>query len=172
MIYESPAMDYLRNEAYEKDFISGLLEFIKNDALLKNFYDRFVVECENIIKVIEKLEDIAEDIGVFIEPLEKIIDKFVKAEKPKKLAFWYSKFHEKLFQIAGNKATLEMWQQENSLGFSYKIWQSICLDTAHRDRLCKIHSEILEAIKNKDKGKAISAMQEHFSVILIHYTAT
>jgi DNA-binding FadR family transcriptional regulator len=50
-----------------------------------------------------------------------------------------------------------------------KIWQSICRDTAHRNRLREIHYEIFEAINNKDRVKAISAMQEYYAVILIHY---
>lgn len=62
-----------------------------------------------------------------------------------------------------------MCKQENSLGLTYKTWQSICRNFTHRDRLCKIHFEILEAIKDKDKNKAISTMQEHFAILLIHY---
>lgn len=169
MVHESPAIDYSGNNVYERDFSGSLLEFIKNDDLLKVFYDRFIWECENIIKVIMKLENAAKDVNASVKQLEKIVDKFVKAEKPKNLALLDAKFHIQLFQITEDKAFLEMSRQENSQQMDFLIWQSICRDTAHRDRLCKIHSEILEALKDKDKDKAISAMQEHFVVILIHY---
>jgi DNA-binding FadR family transcriptional regulator len=167
--HENPEVDCSKNDTYERDFSSSLLEFIKSDDLLKNFYHRFILECENIIKVIEKLENDAEDIGVSMKLLEKNINKFTKAEKPKELASLDYDFHLHLFQITNNKALLEMWQQENSLGFPHKIWQSICRDTAHRNKLCEIHYEIFEAINNKDRAKAISAMQKYYAVILIHY---
>jgi DNA-binding GntR family transcriptional regulator len=162
VVYENPT------NAYERDFGDSLLEFIKTDDLLRDSYDHFILECEIIIKLIENLDNATEDAGVSIRPLEKIIGGFLKVKAPKKLALLDSKFHEQLFQIVDNKVHLETWQQEKSLGFSDKIWQSVCRDTAHQDKLCKIHFEILTAIKNKDRGKAISAMQEHFTVMLIH----
>jgi hypothetical protein len=38
---------------FEKDFGDGLLNFVKTDDRLKSIYDRFILECENVIEVIE-----------------------------------------------------------------------------------------------------------------------
>jgi len=116
---------------------------------------------------------------------DNIIKKLDKAkrelydEKSKDLALADMVFHEKLFEIGGNLDRLKKITTQMDKVLQKEIWRSIVCNTNHYMELKNSHCEILDSIKkvvnleenNKEEVKelAITAMQKHFAVILVHF---
>ena len=162
---------------HERGFCLEMLSFIKTDPFLSDFYNRFILECNNIGKVIDKVGG-AENAGAR-RLLTRLIEKFDSAKSPGEFAMIDSLFHIELFEITCDTSTADELRKEatevrektdNSEGLHGKLWTSISRDPNHKDMLINSHREILTSLENRDHKSAITAIQKHFAVVLTHYT--
>jgi len=155
---------------FENGLCTELLDFISNDADLKPFYDRFMLECENITKVIELAKEEKLDAGL-LDQLKTFNDKFPRSKHNALTLGQIDKtFHEILFEMTDDPRLREIFRKiimED--GDPTKIWRSIISNETHFQELCRYHSDIVKFIEKKDEKNAIISMQKHFVRVLPHY---
>jgi len=95
---------------YEKDFSRFLMDYVKEDEILKNFYIRFIYECE-IVKIVSKNRT-----KIHLMELDMIVSNMENAPNTETLAIYDSSFHQKLFSIAEKEDFLF------GLDYSLKTW--------------------------------------------------
>ncbi len=148
---------------YEEAFLSSFMSYIKEDELLRNFYIRLVYECEVVQIVIEKRNDFD------LMELKEIVDEMQSASSIESVAICDSHFHRRLFAIAKEEEFFEWYklQSKNLTNFLNSFWSYIGYKTDYYKRLLDIHMNIYLAIEKKDVKMALSAMQDHFSILLL-----
>jgi len=159
---------------YDVGLCVELLNFIKNDNELKEFHERFQLECENISDVIEKAKEEGKS-PVLLEILKVHNDGFRFSKgNASALADTDSKFHNTLYDMNFNFKLIQK-ARDNILagGEPIRIWQSIIQNDNHYRKLIDAHSNIVTSIENYNDASsekiAITAMQQHFAIIIIHY---
>lgn len=153
---------------YENGFSSSLLNYIETDEMLCHFHERLIFECDNVAKVTE----LAKDTDIFI--LEEIVNDLSNARDIAILSKFDSDFHRQLFYITKDEKFFEWWRN-NSKGlnlFVDNFWKSIGYGTETHRGLIRIHNQIFQAIKDKNKDNAIIAMQDHFAILLFQLLGT
>lgn len=148
---------------YEAGFSTQLIDYIKNDEVQGYFYERLIIECGNIIKVIESARRID------ILELEEIIGNMNSAKDVTTVSKHDAEFHRRLFAITGDDDFFEWWLERSQRlsGFIGKIWESID-GTEQFTELLEIHNCIFEALKDKDTDKAMINIQKHFAFLFFN----
>ena len=148
---------------YDDDFTALLLEYVKTDDDLKNFYIRYVYECEIIQQVIDQASDFQ------IAELYLILEDMKNARTLECISDEDSKFHHALFSIVHQEQFFEWYllQAKSIQNFLNGFWQTIGYQTNYYYELMNIHDEIYVAVKDRNKDFALTAMKKHFSVLLI-----
>ncbi|MCL2137654.1 MAG: FCD domain-containing protein [Coriobacteriia bacterium] len=148
---------------YENGFLDYLMEYIKNDEKLKHFYQRLICECDNTLRVIS----VAREIDIL--DLEEIIENLSNASDIETLSYCDSEFHKRLFAITGDIDFFKWWrlQSKDLHKFVDNFWVSIGYGTEQHYELVELHIQIFKAIRDKKPDDAITAMQKHFSILLI-----
>jgi len=154
----------------DNEFGKELVEYIQKDAALKLLYDRLKIECEVVVKVIERL--ISNQISAEkLAPLKQINTKFPDSKNTcTKLSTLDRSFHETLSRLADDDRIPNMYI-EGMLDDqdSAKTWQSIRANKKHSKELDKIHVDIVRLIEEKNSKEALKAMRKHFIIVLPHY---
>ena len=156
------------SEKYEAAFSGFLMDYVKEDIVLKNFYIRFIYECEIIKIVIDKRNDMQ------LEELEMIIENMESAPTLEVLAVYDSLFHQKLFSIAEREDFFKWFrlQSKDLAHFLSGFWNAIGYQTDYYWELLKIHREIYNAVNQKDTDKALEMMERHFAILLFQLLGT
>ena len=152
---------------YEKGFLDKLMEYVKSDDVLKNFYIRYIYECEVVKTVIQMSNANLIDSHLY-SMFELNMNDMEKASTIESLAMLDSYFHRWLFCIAEENEFYD-WYKVNSDAlqvFLNNFWNCIGIGTQYHHELIEIHKTIFEAIKEKDEAKAIDATQKHFAILL------
>lgn len=157
-----------RVQKYECGFSSFLLNYIKNNELLRNFYLRLIYECEvaqRVMKVSNKIH---------IRILSDLIDKLTQASSLEEIAIYDSEFHKSLFAIAGEEDFFNWWtlQSKDLQSYLKNFWNCIGYKTTSYYQLISIHRQILNAIIKKDESEIINEMEKHFSILLFQLLGT
>lgn len=153
---------------YEDGFLSSIIQYIKKDNVLKNYYIRMAYECEVIRKVIEKKQS-GEIPDWFFLKLEHELENMQNATNAERMAVYDSEFHTHLFYVAGEEGFFS-WYNVNSKvlqDFLDSFWIVNFEKKDKRDMMILIHKSILEAIKENDTEKALQSMQDHFSAVIL-----
>ena len=153
---------------YETAFSGFLMSYVKEDPVLKNFYIRFIYECEVVKIVIEK------QTRINLIRLDMLIENMENAPNTTALAIYDSQFHQELFDIA-NKEEFFDWfrlQSKDLSTFLSGFWNAIGYGTQYYHELLVIHREIYNAIQEKNKDKAVEMMERHFSILLFQLLGT
>ena len=153
---------------YEAGFSRCLLNYVKNDDVLKNFYVRFIYECEVVKIVIDKRT------GIQLSELEMLVEKMETAPATEFIAIWDSEFHQKLFSIAEITDFFEWFrlQSKELARFLSGFWGTIGYQTKYYYELMEIHRAIFEAIRDRDRDRAVEMMERHFSILLLQLLGT
>ena len=153
---------------YEKDFSKFLMDYVKEDKILKNFYIRFIYECE-IVKIVTNNRT-----KIQLMELDMIVSNMESAPNTETLAIYDSTFHQKLFSIA-EKEDFFVWfrlQSKDLSNFLSGFWNAIGYKTDYYWELMEIHREIYNAIESQNEEKAIEMMERHFSILLFQLLGT
>lgn len=155
-------------QSYENGFISYLMEYIKKDDVLQNFYWRLVYECEVSQRVIDQASD------VDIQVLEDSVNQLVNSCDLQECAIYDSAFHKQLFAIINEGHFFEWWRLQTYTlkGYLVHFWRAIGFETPAYRELMEIHKQIVAAIKERDKEKVIAYMERHFSILLFQLLGT
>ncbi|WP_034448963.1 FCD domain-containing protein [Butyrivibrio sp. AE2032] len=159
---------YENGSRYEEAFSGFLMSYVKDDPILKNFYIRFVFECEIIKIVIDKQTKIN------LSRLEMLVDNMETAPNTEILAVYDSQFHQELFDIADREEFFDWFrlQSKDLSTFLSGFWKAIGYGTDYYHELLIIHKEIFNAVKEKNKDKAVEMMERHFSILLFQLLGT
>ena len=152
---------------YEAGFITELMTYIKNDDALKNFYIRFIYECE-CVKTIISISDDNKDSHLF-DILSMIVEDMEKATSIDSISVLDSQFHRMLF-CAANEQNFFEWYKQNSeslQSFLNNFWKAVGIGTAYHKELINIHQSICKYIIAKDEKHTIEYMQKHFAILLL-----
>ena len=144
------------------------MDYVKGDSVLKNFYIRFIYECEVIKIVIDKRTDFQ------LEELEMIIENMDMANSLEVIAVYDSSFHQKLFSIA-ERGDFFKWFRLQSKDLSHFLngfWNAIGYKTDYYYELLNIHREIYNAVSRKDTDNALEMMERHFAILLFQLLGT
>lgn len=149
-------------EEYEKAFLSYLMQYIREDEVLKDFYVRLVYECEIVQMVLHNRKTTE------LWELKDLVNDMKTATTIKEIAKADASFHRRLFSIAGEEQFYNWYQlQAQSLNnFLGGFWSYIGYKTENYERLMEIHSNIYHAIESQDVDLAVKSIQEHFSILL------
>lgn len=164
------SIDKARGHAaqYESAFLSVLMQYIKDDATLSDFYIRLIYECEivQIVLINRKNTELWE--------LRDLVNDMKNAQTVKEIAEADAVFHRRLFSIAGEEDFYKWYQlQAKTLnGFLSGFWSYIGYGTDNYKKLMEIHNNIYLAIEKQDTEMAISAMLEHFAILLFQLLST
>lgn len=158
------------SKEYEMGLLTELSEFLRTDADLVPFYDRYRFECENIVNVIEKSKNKTLD-KTLLEQLKTFNAKFPTLKNSAiKLGQIDKTFHEILFEMTGDPRLREIFRKIiMNDGDPTRIWQSIIRNETHYQELCRYHSDIVKSIEREDEKEALVAIQRHFVRVLPHY---
>ena len=150
------------SKQYEEAFLSSLMQYIKNDDVLKDFYIRLIYECE-IIQIVLRNRSNTE-----LYELKDLIEEMKTAETVREIAKADATFHRRLFSIAGEESFYKWYQlQAKTINtFLSGFWSYIGYKTAYYEKLMEIHSNICLAIEKQDVQLALRSIQEHFSILL------
>ena len=149
-------------EEYENAFLSYLMQYIKDDDVLNDFYVRLIYECEIVQIVLHNRKNTE------LWELKDLIEDLQHAKTIKELADTDAAFHRRLFSIAGEEEFYKWYQlQAKSLNhFLSGFWSYIGYNTENYKKLMEIHTNIYLAIEKQDVELALRATQEHFSILL------
>ena len=153
---------------YEAAFSRFLMSYVKEDPILKNFYIRFIYECEIVKIVIEKQTKIN------IARIEMLVENMENATNTEALAIYDSQFHQELFDIADKEEFFNWFrlQSKDLSAFLSGFWNAIGFGTQYYRELLVIHREIFNSILEKNKEKAVEMMERHFSILLFQLLGT
>lgn len=157
-----------RIEAYSASFMESVLAYIKNDDVLSHFYLRLICECENLKGVIDEVNQTE------IMELEEIIDNLKSAANIELASQFDTAFHRRLFAITG-KTEFFIWWHINSQSlhlFLVNLWKTIGYKSEQYEELVANHDLIFTSIKEKNHSKALTAMQQHFALVLFQLLGT
>ena len=146
---------------YEKAFLSYLINFIKEDEVLKDFYVRLIYECE-IIKMVVNNRKQTE-----LWELGELINEMKAAKTIEEIAEKDAFFHRRLFSIAGEEEFYKWYQlQAKTLNsFLNGFWSYIGYGTDYYNKLMEIHTNIYNAI-SKVIDVTDSAISDEYQRIL------
>lgn len=147
---------------YEDAFLTYLMQFIKNDDVLKDFYIRLVYECE-IVQIV-----LANRKKTELWELRDLIDEMKEATTIEAISEADATFHRRLFAIAGEEKFYEWYhlQAKTLSKFLKGFWSYIGYKTDYYEKLMDIHTNIYLAIERQDNKLALRSIQEHFSILL------
>jgi DNA-binding GntR family transcriptional regulator len=155
-------------QKYDQGFLENLMLYIKRDETLKNFYIRYIYECE-IVKTIITMDENTNNSHLF-DMLSMIVGDMKNAKTVDSISVLDSQFHRLLFCVAGQQEFFE-WYQLNSESlqvFLGNFWNVVGIGTDEHKELLDIHENIYKYIKAKDEKNALDSVQKHFSVLLLN----
>lgn len=159
-----PLLESARAHAkeHEQAFLDSLMDYIKHDEMLKSFDIRLIYECEVVQKVIDNRRD------TDVIELADMINDMKEATSIHEVAKADATFHRRMFSIAEEVEFYEWFRlQSKGLGkFLGSFWSYIGYKTPYYEKLIAVHEDIFNGIKNRDKALALSAMREHFAILL------
>ena len=155
-------------ECYEEGFMKQLFMCFDIDPFLKKFYIRFVFECDNALRIINKLEkkELSEESFVF---LEQTVENMKRANSYSELAMEDCIFHRWLFCAAG-RGHFFNWYDSDSRDLKMvldKFWENVRTKNIYYAQLISIHEKIVNHIKKLDRKKTIEELQHHFAIVLL-----
>ena len=103
-----------------------------------------------------------------------LVDNMETAPNTEILAVYDSQFHQELFDIADREEFFDWFrlQSKDLSTFLSGFWKAIGYGTDYYHELLIIHKEIFNAVKEKNKDKAVEMMERHFSILLFQLLGT
>ncbi len=152
---------------YEQGFLENLMVYIKKDETLKNFYIRYIYECECVRTIISTKA--YENKPEIFTILEMTVADLKRADTIDRIASVDSTFHRLLFCAAGKEEFFKWYKlnSESLQGFLNNFWHAVGLGTSYHKELLDIHENIFKYIIEDKEELAIDTMQKHFSILLL-----
>lgn len=152
---------------YESGFAETLMHYIKTDEALKNFYIRYVYECECTKQIIACQG--RDGTSHFADILAMIVDDMKKASSIDSISVLDSQFHRMIF-CAVNEQNFFEWYKLNSESlqtFLNNFWKAVGIGTDFHRELIEIHENIYKCIIERNEKLAIEYVQKHFAILLL-----
>lgn len=160
----------------EGNFISGDLDdnifqplsllFMLNQGRFENVLElREVLELECVSLAVERAT--AEDIS----ELKTLVHALKESSDEKEAARLDKEFHYKIAEMTGNSLMLSLFKAISTLmeAFIKNARELIHSDELNRDILNVIHQSVCDGIEEHNRGKAMGAMERHFTLINTTY---
>lgn len=160
----------------EGNFISGDLDdnvfqplsilFMLNQGKFENVLElREVLEIESVSLAVER--GTKEE----IEELKALVSALKNSKDEKEAAHLDTEFHYKIAAMTGNTLMLSLFRAISVLleTFIKNARVLILLDELNRDLLNVIHQTVCDGIEERNRAKALGAMERHFTLINTAY---
>ena len=125
-------------------------------------------DMEDVLQIREALDELAAKIAceqISEEQLEELVatmhefEESTKTDNVKKIAEADVKFHDIIYQATGNPKLVNMLNNLREQMYRYRV--EYLKDERNYPTLMREHSEIVEGLMTKDKGRVTEAMHKH-----------